>query len=598
MPSLSCFCVGLRFCALALGLALSADSAAQRIFADGFDPPPEGPFNEAEASLFLQQASFGPTLSEITRLRNLGYTPWLNEQFARPASLQLPHLDALMAQPNGPDITWQDKRNDIWFRNVLYRDDQLRQRMAFALSQIFVVSDQNGAVEGNPNALAHYHDMLAQNAFGNYRTLLENVTLHPVMGHYLSMYKNRKPNEAENIRPDENFAREIMQLFSIGLVRLNPDGTVVDGDLSTPGIQPIPTYTQDTIRGFAHVFTGWSWSTCTPPRSAESAGNFNWWDWQYCPPGPSGVDWRLQPGWRQPMKPWGEGTSFGDIYHASEGSKQLLNYPGVALAGGVLPAGGSARSNLAAALDNVFHHPNVGPFLGRLLIQRFTTSNPSPAYVGRVAAVFNNNGSGVRGDLQAVLRAILLDTEAGDPARAPALAGMLREPLLRLTHLWRATDARSDSGEIREWPDQYGAQAVLSSPTVFNFYLPNYQLSGELTQLGLFAPEFQITNDTYITRFTNEIGAKIFWAWRGSNTGQWDPVKVDLARDMQIAHDANALLDRYNLLFMAGGMSAQMRTVLFNHLNGMPSDTAERRRQRVQDALWLILTSPEYVVEK
>lgn len=579
-----------------IGLISAGSASAQLIFRDGFDPPPEGPFNEAEASRFLSQATFGPTLTEITRVRGLGYTPWLNEQFNRSASLQLPHLDQLMTVD--PSVVWQDKRNDIWFRNVLYRDDQLRQRMAFALSQIFVVSDQNGSVEGNPNALAHYHDMLSQNAFGNFRTLLENVTLHPVMGHYLSMFKNRKPDEAANIRPDENYAREIMQLFSIGLVRLNPNGTVMDGDPGTPGVQPIPTYTQDTIRGFAHVFTGWNWSTCNPPVAAETAGNFNWWDWLYCAPGPGSVDWRLQAGWRQPLRPWGEGTQFGSIYHASAGTKQLLNYPGVALSGGVLPAGGQARANMSAALDNVFNHPNVGPFFGRLLIQRFTTSNPSPAYVGRVAAVFNNNGSGVRGDLQAVLRAVLLDPEARNPAQAPANAGKLREPLLRVTQLWRGLNASSSDGAIREWPDQYGAQAVLSSPTVFNFFLPNYQLPGELASLGLYAPEFQITTDTYITRMTNEIGAKIFWAWQGSNTGTWNPVKVDLNRDMQIAHDSAALVDRYNLLFMGGSMSAQMRTLLINHLNGMGSSNTEQRRQRVQDALWLILTSPEYMVEK
>lgn len=581
---------------LCIGLMVGGTASAQVIFRDGFDPPPEGPFNDAEASRFLSQATFGPTLGEIARLRGMGFTPWLNEQFGRPASLQLPHLDQLMAID--PSVVWQDKRNDIWFRNVLYRDDQLRQRMAFALSQIFVVSDQNGSVEGNPHALAHYHDMLSQNAFGNYRTLLENVTLHPVMGHYLSMFKNQKPDEAANIRPDENYAREIMQLFSIGLVRLNSNGTVMDGDPATSGVQPIPAYTQDTIRGFAHVFTGWNWATCVPPAAAETAGNFNWWDWVWCPSGPGGQDWRLQPGWRQPMRPWGEGTQFGSIYHASAGTKQLLNYPGVALANGVLPAGGQARANMTAALDNVFNHPNVGPFFGRLLIQRFTTSNPSPAYVGRVAAVFDNNGSGVRGDLQAVLRAVLLDPEARNPAQAPANAGKLREPLLRVTQLWRGLNASSSDGAIREWPDSYGAQAVLSSPTVFNFFLPNYQLPGELASLGLYAPEFQITTDTYITRMTNEIGGKIFWAWQGANTGTWDPVKVDLNRDMQIAHDSAALVDRYNLLFMGGGMSAQMRTLLINHLNGMGSGNAEQRRARVQDALWLILTSPEYVVEK
>ena len=299
------------------------------------------------------------------------------------------------------------------------------------------------------------------------------------------------------------------------------------------------------------------------------------------------------------MFPWGENTPLGVLYHASAGTKQLLDYPGVTLPNGVLPGNGTARNNLQAALNNVFNHPNVGPFFSRLLIQRLTTSNPTPAYVGRVASAFNNNGQGVRGDLSAVVRAILMDSEARNRTSAPAYFGKLREPLLRITQLWRALDARSNSGRVDEgWPDYYSAQAVQRSPTVFNFFLPDYSLPGEIATLGLKSPEFQITTDTYITRLTNEIGAKIFYAWQGSDTGTWNPVKVDLNRDMQIAHDAAALVDRYNLLFMGGRMSAQMRTLLINHLNGMGSSNTEQRRQRVQDALWLILTSPEYVVEK
>lgn len=596
----------LRLLSLSSLLLASAPAlASTSLFAAGFDQSPEGPHTRAEAQRFLTQATFGPTLPEIERLYRMGYNAWLQEQLARPASRQLPFLDGLIQAAiaaGQPIEVWQDRRQEIWWQHALSAPDQLRQRMAFALSQILVVSDQNGALEGNPTTLAHYHDQLSEQAFGNYRELLETVTLHPAMAHYLSMFKNRKPDAALNIRPDENYAREIMQLFSIGLVQLNPDGTPVDGNAATQGVQTVPSYGQAQIQGFAHVFTGWNWSTCTPPAHPETHPSFNWWDWIYCGSGPGNQDWRLHPGWRTPIRPWGEGTAFGDIYHASTGSKTLLDYPGVALPGGVLGPGGSARSNLELALDNLFRHPNVGPFLARRLIQRLTTSNPSPAYVGRVAAVFANNGAGVRGDLGAVARAILMDPEARNPAAAPAHFGKLREPLLRVSQLWRALDGRSRDGRIREgWAEWYGAQAVLRSPTVFNFYLPDYQLPGEIAQAGLYSPEFQITTDTYITRLTNEMAGKVYWAWWG-NPGltDWDPVQVDLNRDLALATNPVALVDRYDLLFMGQRMSPFMRQVLVSHIADLTQNNSgsDWQRYRVQDALWLILTSPEYVVER
>jgi uncharacterized protein (DUF1800 family) len=598
-------------CVLGLLLGGGSASAGIHIFGTGFDSRPEGPHSQAEAARFLTQATFGPSLPEIDRLMRMGYHAWLDEQLAAPASLQLPYLDGLIhgyLNAGQPVAVWQDARQEIWWRNVLYGNDQLRQRVAFALSQILVISDQNGALEGLPTALAHYYDLLAQQAFGNYRQLLQDVTLHPAMGNYLSMFRNRKPDEALNIRPDENYAREIMQLFSIGLVRLNPDGTPLDGDPGTPGVQPMPTYDQDTIRGFAHVFTGWNFSTCQPPE--PSGGGFTWWHWEYCPSGPDTMEYQLRPGWRTPMAPWGSGTAFGEVYHASEGNKQLLAYPGVSLPGGVLPAGGSAQGNLQAALDNIFNHPNVGPFIGRLLIQRLTTSNPSPAYVGRVAAAFANDGQGVRGNLAAVVRAVLMDPEARDPAQRPAHFGKLREPLLRLTGLWRALDARSNSGRVGEgWPEYFTAQAVQRSPTVFNFYLPNYQLPGEIANLGLYSPEFQITTDTYLTRLSNALRGFSGWAWRGNpGLGAWDPLQVVLQPYFDQAHDMDRVLDRFDLLFMARGMSMPMFEVLRDHAEDIdigPFDWDEtgnvarsNRRERIHDTLWLLLTSPEYVVER
>lgn len=589
---------------LAFCSAAQAGNLPDLIFISEFEDNGGEPFGPQEAARFLTQATFGPTLSEISRLDAIGYDAWIQEQFGLPMSYQLPFLDNLIQQyinANESIEVWQDRRQEIWWYNALYQPDQLRQRMAFALSQILVVSDQNGAVEGNPTTLAQYYDILATHAFGNYRDLLEEVTLHPAMGTYLSMFRNRKPDETLNVRPDENFAREIMQLFSVGLVQLNPDGTEVDGDPGTPGVQPVSVYDQDTIRGFAHVFTGWNFSTCDPIEAQGNEEGFNWWAWEYCGPGPEDQDWRLQPGWRTPMRPWDEGSEIGEVYHAVEDTKQLLDYPGVALSGGVLPAGGTARSNLAAALDNVFNHPNVGPFLARRLIQRFTTSNPTPAYVGRVAAAFNDNGSGVRGDLGAVVEAILMDPEARDLSQAPAAFGKLREPLLRVSHLWRALDGRSDDGQIREgWPEYYASQAALRSPTVFNFFLPSYQPPGELANANLYAPEFQITTDTFVLRLTNEMAGKVMWAYQGNPyVDDWDPVQVNLQREFDMAENAQQLVDHINLLFLSGQMSQAMNDLLVNHINDIGVGSWEGwRRERVQDALWLALTSPEYVVQK
>jgi uncharacterized protein (DUF1800 family) len=604
--------------------ALSAAAHAQTsipgdlVFRSGLDEPVEGPYTPGEAARFLQQATFGPKLGEIENLLRIGYNAWFDQQFAATRSEHLPYIDGLInaaIAAGQPVNVFQDRRIESWYRHALFsNNDQLRQRVAFALSEIFVISDKNGAIEGLPTAIAHYYDMLSANAFGNYRTLLQDVTLHATMGKYLSMHANRKPDAAQSIRPDENYAREIMQLFSVGLVMLNADGTPI-----LSGGNPVPSYTQDTIKGFAHVFTGWNYSTCQPPTNANAATN-EFYKWQYCDTraqsAPNDQDYRLHLAWREPMKPWGEGTPYGDLFHAANDSssatitgKQLLNYTGVALANGVLPNGGTARANLNAALDNVANHPNVGPFISRLLIQRLVTSNPTPAYVGRVTAVFN---TAPRGNLRNVVRAILLDPEARRPTAANA--GKVREPLLRQTQLYRAFDANSRTGtgqgtfvtngigRIFEYTDGWMAQAPVASPTVFNFFLPNYRLPGEITTLGLYSPEFQITTDTYITRIQNEFGGRIFWAHR-DNTGltnveEYNPMLVDLRRETALAGDAQTLIGRLNLLMMGNRMSTQMRNILVSHVNSMPNNNEGDRRYRLQDALWLIMNSPEYVVEK
>jgi uncharacterized protein (DUF1800 family) len=597
------------------------------IAASGFDEPAEGPYNRDEAARFLIQATFGPTRAEIDRLAAIGYHAWLSEQITATPTRHLPLVDARIQQM-GVDNVWDGERHEEWFRVAMTANDQLRQRVAFALSQLLVVSYENGALEGNPTTLADYYDVLVRNAFGNYRTLLEEVTLHPAMGQYLSMFKNRKANQSGTIRPDENYAREIMQLFSVGLIRLNPDGTPMDADGNPAnGIQTIPTYNQDTIRGFAAVFTGWNWSTCVrtlggpgqPPEDADGDGEYDrWWEWEWCPIDPvANTNWKLARAFRTPMTPW-------QIYHQSAGTKQLLAYPGVARgrvnAQGVLAAGGTAQQNLAEALDNVFHHPNVGPFVARHLIQRLVTSNPTPGYVQRVAAVFDDdNGAapgGVRGNLGAVVRAVLLDAEARRPttqactSASTGCVGKLREPLLTLTRLNRAMAGRptTPNGVWQEgWPEYSTAQAALRSPTVFNFYLPHYALPHpEIAGRGLVSPEFQITVDTYIVRMANMLNGRIHWQWLGNpglpTSGSWRPTVIDLGLDTPIADRPDQLIARYDTLFTGGTMSRDQFQLLSQHVAGIPfvswRPEAETRRLRVQDALWLMLVSPEYAVEK
>lgn len=562
-------------CAAAVAVAAAPAVAYDELFVAGFDDPATMAPGDVDSGRFLTQATFGANAGAITHLRDIGYLAWLDEQFALPPTLHLPYVQTLEAA--GEPI-YQNARQEAWWDRAVRAPDQLRQRVAFALSELFVVSDRNGTIEGTPRGMTRYYDQLVTGAFGNYRDLLEDVTLSPVMGHYLSMFRNRRPDAALNIRPDENYAREVMQLFSIGLVQLAPDGTPILVDN-----RPVPTYSQETIRGFAHVFTGWNWKGC-----ASSGGG-----WEWCPSGP--VGWP-NPGfdayWLEPMEPW-------DAYHASAGTKQLLTYPGVALPNGLLAAGGSARSDLDAALDNLFHHPNVGPFIANHLIRRLVSSNPSPAYVRRVARAFADNGHGVRGDLGATVRAVLLDPEARQRPGADTRRGKLREPLLRLTQLWRALDGRADNGRYLMWNAEFDyGQAALRSPSVFNFFQPDYRPPGELTALGLDAPEFQITTDTTIASTAAAIGAQIYWRWRGAPYQDPQSILVDLEPELAFATDAAALVARYDRLLMNGLMSPPMAVVLREHLQALPAGSADERRTRVQDALWLILSSPEHAIER
>lgn len=571
----------------AIALFAGTATAGDLIMQGDFDASPEGPYNDYEAARFLTQATFGPTTAEIARLRQIGYNAWLNEQFALPNSGHRSYIEALDDDP-AIDV-YQNIRREAWMQRALYAPDQLRQRVAFALSEILVTSDKAGNLGGETYALAHYYDILAGGAFDNYREVLEDVTLSPVMAHYLSMFKNRKPDPANNIRPDENFAREIMQLFSIGLVRLNVDGTVM-----TSGGQPIPTYNQDTIRGFAHVFTGFAWNNC-PVR-----------DFDWCSPGADGAQWYVEMG-----APQGNGwNNLPLTYHAYEGNKQLLNYPGVALPGGVLAAQPTypnntqtPRQNLETALDNIFAHPNVGPFISKLLIQRLVSSNPSPAYVARVAGIFNNNGAGVKGDLRAVVRAILMDPEARTVPTDASGRGKLREPLLRLTQLWRAFGATNRTNRIQDsyihWPGTSIPQYALGANTVFNFFLPDYMPPGEAAQANLLAPEFQIHTDNNVVGFSNMVDQLSRWQYTG-NSSQWldrDLTLLNLDGLRALRTNPDRMLETIDVLMMSGQMSPHMRQVVRNYILTFGAE-AEGGYKRAAEALWMVAMSPEYVIEK
>jgi uncharacterized protein (DUF1800 family) len=542
----------------------SGEIRGQFLLASGsptFTPPPPppdlpgGPPTARDAARFLHQATYGPTPEEITALQTQGFDAWLNQQLAVPVTSHLDYLDAAAAA--GEEISSNQVMESIW-KQAVQGPDPLRQRVALALSEIFVISDVDGDVGNAPDGMAAYMDLLERDAFGNYRQLLEDVTLSPTMGVYLDMLSNDKEDPDSGRNPNENYAREILQLFSIGLNKVFPDGTL---QLGTDGL-PIPTYDQETVKGFARVFTGWSFG-------GNDTSDF--WDF-YWPPNQN---------FRIPMEAWPD--------HHSEGAKTLLD-------GASTPAGLSAQQDLQIALDNIFNHPNVGPFIARQLIQRLVTSNPSPAYVYRVASAFNNNGQGVRGDMKAVIRAILLDYEArAEEVTGNQGYGHLREPIVRLGGLMRAFHAAAPSGKYRFWyledPTWGLGQNPLRAPTVFNFFKPDFSLPGAVAQAGLASPEFQIFTETTTISTANFMRHMIY---RGYDYNG-DLLALDFTPQITIAGNPTQLVDSLNLLLMANSMSSQMRTILINTIS---PPNMNNPTPRVKAAVRLIVTSPEYLVQR
>ncbi|MGM9483094.1 DUF1800 domain-containing protein [Roseateles sp. NT4] len=519
--------------------------------------------SESEARRFLAQASFGPTDASVTDLVARGRSAWLAGQFTLPSSdfTGVPYVDPDSSKgcPAGSAATCKRDNYTLFpvqvqfFANAINQPDQLRQRTALALSEILVVS---GNVIKLPNAMANYQRIFLRNAFGNFRDVLKEVTVSPAMGRFLNMANNDKPNPAKGIEPNENYAREVLQLFSIGLSQLNLDGSV---QLDAKG-QPIPSYDQETVEGFAHVFTGWTYA----PRPGAAKNKFG---------NPSYYD--------APM------IAFDD--HHDKGTKKLLS-------GTVLPGGQTAQTDLEAAVDNIFNHPNVGPFIGRQLIQQLVTANPSPAYVQRVATAFNGGAivsgqRGKRGDMKAVLTAILTDPEAAS-AQTPANFGKLREPILQLTHLVRAMGGTSDGVWLRSQAASLG-QTVYSPASVFNFFPPDYDLPDNPSLDG---PAFGVFNASAAFKLSGVLQTALNGKGVAADTTVAGSIgtKIDLTRWQTLAATPASLVAEINRVLFADRASANLQAALLKAAQIAP---ATKPLDRAKAALFLATMSPEYLVE-
>jgi uncharacterized protein (DUF1800 family) len=532
-------------------------------------PPAQTAPTRAQASRFLGQATFGASAAEIDRVTQIGYRAWLDEQMALPQTLHVPEVPKF-DDPLTPLFVGYFPIQSSFWRQAATAPDQLRQRLAFALSEIFVVSVQDTSVLQHPRGVASYADMLGSHALGNWRGLIEGVALHPMMGLYLSHLGNRREDPASGRIPDENFAREVMQLFSIGVDELNADGTPrrdAAGDT-------IDTYGNDDVMGLARVFTGWSWHAPQPGDDYFFAISTN--PLKFADAADPERDIR-------PMRSYPQ--------HHSPSEKRFL--------GTVVPAGTDADASVRIALDRLFAHANAGPFFCRQLIQRLVTSNPTPAYVGRVAAVFADNGSGVRGDLRAVVRAILLDPEArADPVPANVTGGKLREPILRITAWMRAFDVRSRSGG---WAYYFTAdpvtsigQSPLQSPSVFNFFRPGYvPPQSEAGRAGLAVPEMQIASETTVASYLNV--AESTTGYFG--TGFLLDLYSDYAAETALADDPAALVDRVNLLLCAGAMSDETKSLTRQAVESVPVGIFYREN-RARIAVLFAMAAPEFIVQR
>ena len=549
--------------------------------------PPVPVVSPQDAARFLDQATFGAADGDIHDVSMNGFQWWLNQQFAMPPSPQESFVDESLIINNPPcaagDVKCnsalyeQNEQGEIYFQDAFWQQalaapDQLRQRVRYALSEIFVVSSNNSAVQSFPRGEAAYYDLLGNDSFGNFRTLLNDVTLNPMMGQFLSMLGNDKGNATTD--PDENYAREVMQLFTIGLYQLNNDGT----QKLDASAKPIPTYSNTDVMGLAAVFTGFSWND--PGNNSDQV-------WSNC-------CLYVGPGYGEDLLAMQTFPS-----HHSTVEKDFL--------GVTIPSSGSSdpSGDLNTALDTLFNHPNLPPFFCKQLIQHLVTSNPSPAYVNRIASVFENDGTGVRGNMQAVITAILLDPEARDTATdvANPQFGKVREALIRYTEWARAFTAQSRTGSYgigsTEDPIFGLGQMTMRSPTVFNWFAPGYVPPGtSIEAAGMVAPEMQMTNVSSVVGYLNYLQDAI-----GADAKDGSDIFSAYGAEIALANTPNQLVDRVNLLLMAGEMDSTLYNEIVGAVSAIPVPTGDQNAinaaltARVQTAIYLTMASPEYCAQ-
>jgi uncharacterized protein (DUF1800 family) len=495
----------------------------------------------AAAARLLDQATFGPTLADIQNVQNIGIDAYIAGQFDTPDT-PLPNIPTPLPPACLTSNASYVCEESEWWQTALTGNDQLRQRVAFALSEIFVIS----STSVNATTITYYHNTLAQDAFTNFSTIMNDVSVSPGMGGYLNMLNSAKAPEGQIA--NENYARELMQLFTIGLDELNQDGTpVLDGNGN-----PIPTYTEAQVEAFARAYTGWTYAT----TSGGPSTSFPNWTANY-------------------FAPMAAVESKHDMT-----AKTLLN-------GTVLPAGQTAEEDLSGALANIFNHPNVGPFVCRQLIQHLVKSNPTPAYVSRIAAVFANNGSAVRGDMQAVIRAILEDKEARAGDTNPLDdGGHLREPILWMTNYLRAvgfanTDANGSYIALSNYSSVLNERPYRSG-SVFNFYPPVYFVP----RSTLNGPEFDLENTSSVILRLSFADSLVNNKIIGFTT---DLSATSTLGQLAAGSPAN-LVDRLSLMFMHGQMPADMRTEILSTIGGLGT------AQKVRVAVYLVITSSQYKV--
>ncbi len=533
--------------------------------------PPAGPVakaaNDTEAARFLLQAQFSTTDADITTLKTDGYVSWLNARFN--TALGQTGCDWLTQQGYNSITSeqryfWPQFGDFMIWNQLLAGPDQMRKRIALALSEFFVVS--LSPIDGfyPPYVIGAYWDLLCANCFGNFRSLLEKITLNAGMGFFLNTKGNLK-EDSSGRQPDENYAREVMQLFTIGLYELNQDGTL-RLDASN---KPIETYGQSDITNLARVFTGYDWDYLS------NGGSF------------TTVSWHTYP------VPSTHFATNPMLFNAGSHSDLAVSFLGANI-----PANTPGPNALNIALERLFVHPNTGPFFARQMIQRLVTSNPSPAYVGRVAAVFANNGSSVRGDLKAVWTAILTDEEAlAAPTPSDTLRGKLREPVVRFVQ-WARTVGTSSTGAYEIYDlsgsDQFLGQSPLRSPSVFNFFRPGYvPPNTAIATANKQAPEFQLLNETTTAGYINFMTGVI--------RGGYSDVKPTYAELLPIAHDVPAVIAWLNLRLTANQLSTNTLATLQTALAAMNVTAASSTDQKLNllaGACLLILSSPEYLVQK